>query len=60
MSMHATLKAILSSQTAIHKQMDEILCRVNSLEETVKDTSTVSSNSSSDDRRKSDCLLSYA
>ena len=51
-SLQSTLKAILSSQTAIQKQMEEVLCRVNNLEESVKDSALSSSASSSDERKR--------
>ena len=44
-SLQSTLKAILSSPTAIQKQMEEVLCRVNNLEESVKESSVSSSGS---------------
>ena len=59
-SLQSTLKAILSSQTALQKQMEEVLHRVNNLEESVKESSLSSSCStcSSDERKQKKRLSS--
>jgi hypothetical protein len=55
--LKATLQAILSSQTTLQKRMEEVLCRVNCLEESVKE-SCVSSSSSCDERKRKKRLSS--
>ena len=50
-SLQSTQKAILSSQTAMQK-MDELLNRVDTLENSVKDTSISSSCSSADEKKR--------
>ena len=52
-TVQATLKAILLSETAMQKQMEAILHRVDNLEHSVNNTSLSSAcNSSSDDRKR--------
>ena len=55
-SLQSTLKAILTSQTALQKKMEQVLCRVNNLEATVKESS--SSGSSSDEKKRKKRLSS--
>lgn len=51
-SVQDTLKAILSSQTQFQKQITELLNRVDTLEKTIKDSSTSLSSASDDHEGK--------
>ena len=60
-SVKATLETILSAQNALQKQMHEVLCRVNHLEDSVKESSislNASSSASCDERKRKKRLSS--
>ena len=53
MSLQSTLKAILASQEAMQNQLEHILNRVDTLERSAKENTSLSSScSSSDDQRR--------